>query len=581
MGAHRSVEVGLPRLSRCRRGLPVGLVVSAVLMALLFGVAGPARADSTVAGAETISGRVTDVQGNGLNDVWVSASNLSGPDGPGGSANVDANGRYTLTGLVPGDYRIWFAQGPTASGAPVTGDLVSLYYGQKTPSDPWTLVHVSAGETVTGIDMQLHQGGGISGTVTDDQGNPLADVAVFVEGAGAWTTTDAAGHYALSDLEPRSYTVYFDAEGTDYFPQNYGGAALPPSPFGGPPPDSSGYTLVTVTAGATTGGIDVQLYHAGAITGTVTDQQGHPLAGISVNIAPPGSGPVPPGRAGEVTTDAAGDYRLGRLLPGAYRVSFAGEGFAGQLYGAAQSQDAAIPVNVPAGGVVSGIDAQMQLAGSISGNVLDPAGQPVNAFVDAYNPDGTIASFGGANSGGFTINNLTPGSYLLYATALDAPLAGFYTDPLGSGPAGLVHVTSGVTTTGIDIHATAPVPGAPGRASSSHVNPIHGTLAVSRNGTLAVTLRCTGPSACAGTASLTVASPASAVTRRARTARTTISHKRFLVRASHATPVRLRLTPAGRSLLHRHHGRMTAHLTIAAPNGSTTQTLVAHLRSTR
>ncbi|HEU0316825.1 MAG TPA: carboxypeptidase regulatory-like domain-containing protein, partial [Solirubrobacteraceae bacterium] len=401
--------------------------------ALMFGVAGPARADATLVGPETISGRVTDVQGNGLSDVWVSASNLSGPDGPGGSANVDANGRYTLTGLVPGDYRIWFTQGPSATpGVAATDDLVPLYYGQKTPSDPWTLVAVSAGQTVTGIDMQLHEGGGISGTVTDDQGNPVADVAAFVEGAGAWTTTDAAGHYVLSFLEPRNYTVYFEPpDATDYFPQNFGGAALPPSNFGGPPSDSSGYTPVTVAAGATTGGIDVRLHRGGAITGTVTDQHGHPLAGISVNLAAPGAGPVPPGRAGEVTTDAAGGYRLGRLLPGAYRVSFAGEGFAGQLYGAAQSEDAASPVDVPAGVVVSGIDAQMQLAGSISGSVVDPGGQRVNAFVDAYNPDGTIASLGGANSGGFTINDLTPGSYLLYATALDAPLVGFYTDPLG------------------------------------------------------------------------------------------------------------------------------------------------------
>jgi hypothetical protein len=76
----------------------------------------------------------------------------------------------------------------------------------------------------------------------------------------------------------------------------------------------------------------------------------------------------------------------------------------------------------------------MQLAASISGSVVDPGGQRINAFVDAYNPDGTIASLGGASSGGFTINDLAAGSYLLYATALDAPLAGFYTDPLGGGP---------------------------------------------------------------------------------------------------------------------------------------------------
>jgi hypothetical protein len=222
----------------------------------------------------------------------------------------------------------------------------------------------------------------------------------------------------------------------------------------------------------------------------------------------------------------------------------------------------------------------MQLGGSISGSVIDPAGHRVNAFVDAYNLDGTIASLTGSNSGGFTINDLAAGSYFVYATALSAALYGFYTDPLGA--AALVHVAAGETTPGIDLHvrqATPAAPGAPGLASSSHVNPFHGTLTVSRNGTIAVSLRCTGPAACAGTASLTVASAATATTRRAQSTRTTIGHTRFLVPASLAAHVHVRLTPTGRSLLRRSHGRITAQLKITGSNGANTQTLLARLRS--
>jgi hypothetical protein len=460
---------------------------------------------------------------------------------------------------------------------------VSLYYGQRTPSDPYGVVHVGAEATLTGIDMQLHEGGGISGTVTDEQGNPLADVGVFLRAAGGYAYTDAAGHYTISSLEPRDYNVYFEpADATDYLHQNFGGNPIPPSIFGGPPPLWTGFTPVTVTAGGTTGGIDVRLQRGGTITGTVTDQQGHPLAGISVNLAPPGSGPVSPGTGGEVKTDDAGRYRLGRLLAGTYRVSFAARGFAGELYPGVQTYGAARPIDVAAGGTVTGIDAQMQLGGSISGSVIDPAGHRANAFVDAYHPDGTVASMTGSNAGGFTIPDLAAGSYLVYATALGTPFYGFYTDPLGA--AILVHVAPGETTGGIDIHlrpaAPAP-PGTSGRASSSHVNPFHGILAVSRNGTIAVSVSCTGPATCAGTASLTVGSTATAATRRARPARTTISHTRYLVPASLAVPVHLRLTATGRSLLHRHHGRMTAELTIADPNNALTQTLVARLRSTK
>ncbi len=61
------------------------------------------------------------------------------------------------------------------------------------------------------------------------------------------------------------------------------------------------------------------------------------------------------------------------------------------------------------------------------------------------------------------INDLAAGSYLVYATALDAPLYGFFADPFGA-PA-RVRVAAGETTPGIDIHlrqAAAPPSGAAG-----------------------------------------------------------------------------------------------------------------------
>ncbi len=113
------------------------------------------------------------------------------------------------------------------------------------------------------------------------------------------------------------------------------------------------------------------------------------------------------------------------------------------------------------------------------------------------------------------------------------------------------------------------------------MNPFHGTLSVSRNGTIAVSVRCIGLAACTGTAALTVATAAAAATTRgARSARTTIAHTRFLVPVSLAAPVHLRLSPTGRALLRRRHGRMPAQLKITGANGASTQTLLARLRST-
>ncbi|MCA1656528.1 MAG: carboxypeptidase-like regulatory domain-containing protein [Actinobacteria bacterium] len=72
-----------------------------------------------------------------------------------------------------------------------------------------------------------------------------------------------------------------------------------------------------------------------------------------------------------------------------------------------------------------GIDAQMALAGQISGSVSYARGQPLAAFVWAYHPDGTVAGMAGSDGRSYTIPNLAAGSYLVYFTALHAPWSAF------------------------------------------------------------------------------------------------------------------------------------------------------------
>ncbi|MEA2265497.1 MAG: hypothetical protein QOE27_1080, partial [Solirubrobacteraceae bacterium] len=58
---------------------------------------------------------------------------------------------------------------------------------------------------------------------------------------------------------------------------------------------------------------------------------------------------------------------------------------------------------------------------------------------------------------------------------------------------------------------------------------------------------------------------------------------RFRLAPGAGASVRLRLNAAGRSLLRRHHGRVTATLTVATADrgGVSTLTTTAHLRSGR
>ncbi|MCA1656529.1 MAG: carboxypeptidase regulatory-like domain-containing protein [Actinobacteria bacterium] len=150
-----------------------------------------ANVDTTLAHAGTISGRATDAPGNPLRDIFAQAGH--------GLTYTDADGRYTITGLLPDDYRVQFSEADL--GGPLK-DLGALYYGQRTPRDQWAFVHVSQATATTGIDAQLHPGGRISGTVINAAGDPIPGTAVFVEGAGQYATTDAGGHYTIGRLEP-------------------------------------------------------------------------------------------------------------------------------------------------------------------------------------------------------------------------------------------------------------------------------------------------------------------------------------------------------------------------------------------
>ena len=69
------------------------------------------------------------------------------------SGNItDALGGYTVEGLPTGDYRVQFHPLPGT-------DLVVEYYDDATSHEQATLVAVTVGETVEGIDAVLTEGG--------------------------------------------------------------------------------------------------------------------------------------------------------------------------------------------------------------------------------------------------------------------------------------------------------------------------------------------------------------------------------------------------------------------------------------
>jgi hypothetical protein len=306
-------------------------------------------ANLTVGGV--ITGRVVSkTSGKPLGAVCVTASGIVEPFT--GFGESSRSGRYRLTGLNTGAYRLFFSPCGAAN-------LITQVTGR---------VHATAGRTVTGIDaaMTAYRGGAISGQIRAGSSRPAPALGVCVEaipmaGAAAGSfegfgTAGIGGYYKISDLVPGRYKVFIgepacESDPGDLVPQWYMARS-----------SEATATPVTVTAGRVSRRIGATLLADGTIAGTVTgpapDHGG--LAGICVRAVPVAAGTVP---LLTVSADATGSYLLAGLTPGRYLVQFFADcgttGYATQWWRNASSAGAATTVVVRADATRSGIDAAM------------------------------------------------------------------------------------------------------------------------------------------------------------------------------------------------------------------------------
>ena len=123
--------------------------------------------------ADTLIGIGLD--GAPLNVVPAAGANVWANDydgeGGGGWARTDADGKYVITGLGTGDYRV-------EADSPEQG-LVHQFYKETNQWDLATSVPVVVGQKTLGIDFALVTGGSISGTVFEADGTtPVAGAEV-------------------------------------------------------------------------------------------------------------------------------------------------------------------------------------------------------------------------------------------------------------------------------------------------------------------------------------------------------------------------------------------------------------------
>jgi len=398
--------------------------------------------DAYLRPASGISGVVRDSAGKPVSSVCVTIDDQNNDFG-----FTNANGTYSISGIVPGKYAAYFE---TDCGSP--GSLASQWYDNQPDSDSADPLTFTAGKIDRNIDVTLHPGGTLAGILTSTTGQPVkADCVGLVAphdsldpgsfSGGGSSTRD--GRYRLQNLTPGEYQVSFDCDAGRYADQWFHSQ-----------PDSTTAEYLAINPGVTTT-LNQKLSVAGSIAGVVTDKAGRPIPNICISVASARNGQIINPINGGPLTDH-GRYLVGQLAPGRYRVQFVdcGNGIYGsQWYHGKYNESFATPVTVRAGQKTTGIDAVLAIGGTISGKVTGPSGKPADGTcVEAY--DRASQSFVPTSTnkaGRYTLDGLSNGRYSVSFSACysTAPNLSSVTLP------GLVRVVAPQAITGVDIKLAA------------------------------------------------------------------------------------------------------------------------------
>lgn len=304
----------------------------------------------------TITGRVTDrATGAGIPGVAVVLMKASSSAWV-ASGYTDSSGDYSITGLSNGGYKVRFSN----------SEYLERWSGNKERAREAEIVQVSAPDTATGVDVAMVKGGVIDGTVSDRaSGQPLPHVQVAVVRVNSgenvdYAVTDGSGKYRSVGLPSGDYSVRFMAFG--YAPRWFDGKS-----------NASSATAVTVTAPETSSGVDAALDRGGSVSGTIYDRStGVGIANSQLTLLDPMTGDF----VGYAYSNASGVYTISDLPSGSYRLKIdppAESGYLWRWYGSQPDPSCADNVTVTAPDRTTGINAGLDLGGSISGRASDAA----------------------------------------------------------------------------------------------------------------------------------------------------------------------------------------------------------------
>jgi hypothetical protein len=388
-----------------------------------------ASADDTTG---SISGTYLDAHGDPI--VNASVQVFTSDQTFVSAGTTDDSGTYTVGDLAPDGYIVAFVT-----------DLTQWAHGQTDPFEA-TVVNVTAGTDSVVDETQLPTGT-LTGTLTDADGSPAADVEVLVSstsnGFEHELPTDGNGQWSIPVFANEAYQVSFVTDGiTQYAPGQIEQGNAQSFPVA---PDQ------TVT-------VDDQLLPTGTITGQYTDAAGNPDVNAQVNIDF-----LDDEFANFTTTDDNGDFTA-TVFAGSYHVNFFGSDNHLQWAFGQPTEDTAAVITVEPGGTTVVNDSHVP-TGTITVDATDAStGKAIASF--CASADSEVACSNG--TGVAVIHDVRAGDQTVSAT----PNNPRFFSPTDNSV--VVHVVAGqntdatityqkaaiIRTTIVDAETGAPVPNA-------------------------------------------------------------------------------------------------------------------------
>jgi protocatechuate 3,4-dioxygenase beta subunit len=322
-----------------------------------------------------VSGRVVDESGRPLARVHITAGEQNGWSKDHGDQTSDDKGQFAFPALAPGMHTL------------------SAIDGEHAPSQS-TPINVKADKPVTGVEIVMKQGGVASGVVVDGDGKavPYATVRVAGKGADMWriesrqATTDQKGKFELRGLTRKKLVARAESDTA-----------------------ASKLSDLDLSAKAEQRDLRLVLDVAGAIAGTVVDDNGKPVAEVQVNAVPDilaGGDADSLALAGlsSASTDGAGKFAVRGLPDGAYRLWAARH--------ASGFEDGWGKQSTPAKVGDKNVKIVLAAPGTLVGKLaLETGAAPKLAYIEIGQGAATPAS----PTGAFQIGELAPGPYDLHA----------------------------------------------------------------------------------------------------------------------------------------------------------------------